>query len=299
MYSLRQLQVFVAVARAGTLRGAAQALLVSESAVGAALNDLESALGVQLCVRRRAHGVSLTPTGEAVLLRARALLQEADDLEGEAAGTTGALSGRLVIGCYPTLGPTLLAPLLAGFGARHPAVEIDFHEDAQDRLHQRLRSGELDLTLTYDLELPGQLRSVSLATRTPYVLLAPDHPLASVERLDLAALATEPMVLIDSSPSRAHAFVVCRLAGFAPAVRYRTANYETARSLVARGLGWTLLVQRPVHDLTYDGLSVVARTPDRPAVAPVHIVASWLQDARLSRPTRAFLGYASTTPPPP
>ncbi|RZK84403.1 MAG: LysR family transcriptional regulator, partial [Rhodococcus sp. (in: high G+C Gram-positive bacteria)] len=81
VYTMRQLAAFVAVAETGTISGAAERMHLSQSALSAAVTDLEKALKAQLCVRRRARGVQLTPTGEAVLSRARALLQQAGELQ--------------------------------------------------------------------------------------------------------------------------------------------------------------------------------------------------------------------------
>lgn len=67
---MRQLAAFVAVAETGTISAAAERLHLSPSALSAALTELERALKVQLCVRRRSFGIQLTRTGEAVLVRA-------------------------------------------------------------------------------------------------------------------------------------------------------------------------------------------------------------------------------------
>ncbi|GGJ60308.1 helix-turn-helix domain-containing protein [Streptomyces brasiliensis] len=74
-FSLRQLHVFVAIAETGAISRAAERLLVSQSSVSLALTELERTLRTTLCVRRRAHGVQLTPAGEAVLTHARLLLR--------------------------------------------------------------------------------------------------------------------------------------------------------------------------------------------------------------------------------
>src|SRR5687767_4248998 len=130
-YSLRQLEYFVAIADAGTLSGAAARLHVSQPGLSQSLTDLERALDVQLAVRRKAHGVTLTPTGVQVLRLARELLRHADDLASVASGG-GALSGILSLGCYVTLAPTTLPSLLQGFTALHPGLTIDFVEGTQD-----------------------------------------------------------------------------------------------------------------------------------------------------------------------
>ena len=77
-------------------------------------------------MRGRAHGVQLTPTGERVLIRAKALLEQAGDLAAEASGAEGVLTGPLAIGCYSSLGPTLLPRLLYEFNQLHPQVTVDF-----------------------------------------------------------------------------------------------------------------------------------------------------------------------------
>jgi len=124
------------------------------------------------------------------------LLRQAGELAAEASGGPGALAGPLAVGCYPSLGPTTMPGLLSGFAERHPAVMVDFAEHTQEELCQRLISGELDLVITYDLELPAELQRIELHSRRPYVLLARDHPLAATA-LDLTALEPEPMVLLD------------------------------------------------------------------------------------------------------
>src|SRR5436305_14964609 len=85
-YSLRQLQYFVVVAESGTIRAAAARLHVAESAVSMSLTELERTLQVQLVVRRRAHGVQITPSGRATLRLAKALLHQAHELEAEISG---------------------------------------------------------------------------------------------------------------------------------------------------------------------------------------------------------------------
>nr|WP_235174803.1 LysR substrate-binding domain-containing protein [Tomitella biformata] len=291
---MRHLAAFVAVADAGTISGAAERLHLSQSSVSAAVTELERALRAQLCIRRRAHGVQLTPTGEAVLDRARALLRQAGDLEDVATGAQGLVSGPLAIGCYPSLGPTMLPSLLYEFTARYPGVNVEFHEDTQNRLHGRLEGGELDLVIVYELDLPDEWHRVRLASRQPSVFFAADQPLAAGDGpIDLAALREEPMVLLDSPPSAQHALQLCAEAGFGPRIAFRTHNYETARAFVGRGLGWTILVQRPRLDVTYEGLPLVARLIGNPVVADVSVVIAWPQRSTPSRAARAFIKFAT------
>jgi DNA-binding transcriptional LysR family regulator len=287
-YTLRQLHYFVAVADAGTIRAAAERLHVAESAISVAITDLERSLKVQLCVRRRAHGVTLTSSGRAVVRRARVLLHHARELETETGG--GSVSaGRLAVGCHPVLGSLTLPRLLSGFNDQHPGVAINAHEQGQDELYRRLVNGELDLAIMYDVDVPSGLRRLELDRHLLHVILAADHQLAD-KKLDMQALASEPMVLLDLPPNACHALRICREAGIRPTVQYRTGGYGIAHALVGRGLGWTLLPARPERDVS-TGLPVVALQLDRP-IEKLRVVLAWPDDAGLSRPARDFVRYA-------
>jgi DNA-binding transcriptional LysR family regulator len=291
-FTMNQLAAFVAVAEAGTISAAAEKLHSSPSALSAAVTELERALQAQLLRRRKAKGVSLTPTGEAVLARARALLHQASELEADARGEERGVSGLVRLGCYPSLAPTVLPALISDFTGTHPDARVEVHENTQDQLSKGLDS-ELDLAIVYDIDLDPSWRSAPLAELTPRVVLPVDHRLAEVPGpLDLADLRDDPMVLLDAPPSSAHAFACCARAGFSPRVVYRARTYETARAFVGRGLGWTLLLQRPSASVTYEGRPVVVKDVARPSLPRVPVAVVWPPDSLLSRASRAFINHA-------
>lgn len=290
-FTLRQLTYFTAVADAGTISDAAHQLHVSQPALSQAITDLERVLGAQLLVRRKAHGVTLTPSGAQVLQLARDLLRRTEDLGGVAAGgEPGSLSGTLGLGCYLTLAPTALPPLLEGFGEVHPGVTIDFAEDTQDVLQRRLLRGELDLAILYDMEIDPDLSTSVIANVRPHILLAADHPLAGADEVSLADLVDDPQVLLDAPPSSHNTLALFQQFGLTPQVRYRPRTYELARALVGRGLGYALLVQRPFNDLTYGGHRVVIKEIAEP-VADARIVIAWPRVVRLNHRAAAFVRF--------
>jgi DNA-binding transcriptional LysR family regulator len=292
-FSLRQLQYFVAIAESGTLSSAASRLHVSQPTLSQALTELENALGVQLCVRRKAHGITLTPSGSQVLHHARQLLRQAEDLQSAAAGQ-GALTGVLSVGCYITFAPTVLPTLLQGFSADHPELTIDFTEDNQDILQQRLLSGELDVALLYDMEVLPELARTTLYTVRPHILLPADHPMATQPTVSLKDLEPEPMVLLNAPPSSHNTLAIYQRLGLVPRVTYRPTTYELTRALVGRGLGYALLVQRPANDRTYEGFPVAMKEIAEP-VPDAKVLIAWPRAMRLNQRADEFVRYCTRT----
>lgn len=290
-YTLRQLAYFVAVADAGTIAAAADELHVSQTAVAAAVKELERIFGTQLTVRRKAHGVSLTPAGRQLHARAAAFLREAEELELSTSSGGGELAGPLVVGCYLTLAPTVLPGLLERFAAEHPNVQLDFVEGTQDDVQDKLFGGELDVAIVYDMDLRPGLESVQLDTMQAYALLPAGHRLAGGASVALADLAEEPMILLDAPPSSHHTMSVFREASVAPRIRYRTTDFELTRSLVGRGMGYSVLVQRPAVDTTYEGRPFTA-LPIEPAVRPVDVKIIWPEGIRMTDRAAEMVRFA-------
>ncbi|SFI79499.1 DNA-binding transcriptional regulator, LysR family [Amycolatopsis sacchari] len=290
-YTLRQLEYLVTVAEVGSISRAAQRLHVSPTAVAAALTELERIFGTQLLVRRKAHGVSLTPTGSFVRARAAELLHTADELELAAPSGGRELSGPLVLGCYVTISPTIVPGLLEWFAVHHPRVRLTFAEGSQAELPHLLLEGKLDLAVVYDMALPPGLDSVLLTTTPAYALLPPDHALAARDAVTLAELAAEPMILLDLPPAAQHTLSLFERAGLTPRIAQRTSDFELTRSLVARGFGYAVLVQRPAVDRSYEGLPVVPRTIT-PEVPGVGVRMAWPRDVRLTDRAKAMIAAA-------
>ncbi|MFC6256866.1 LysR substrate-binding domain-containing protein [Kocuria oceani] len=294
-YTLRQLLCFVAVAEHGSITAAAEQLRVSPSAVSGAVDELERVLRTQLTVRRRAHGVTLTTSGHDVLRRARSLLDEAEDLESRARDTGDDLRGPFMVGSYHTLAPTVLAELLAAYTERHPGVDLDFVSGSQADLVDRLAGGELDLAVVYDVALPPTIQVHRLYQAAPQVVLPADHRLAQDEDqpLPLDLLASEPFILLDLPPSRENTMTLFDHAGITPQVRFRTTDYELTRSLVGRGLGYSILVQHPSSSLTWGGRPLTTR-PLEPRPHPVGVCLAWDSNVRPSRRAEAMVDLART-----
>ncbi|OMQ15889.1 LysR family transcriptional regulator, partial [Modestobacter sp. VKM Ac-2676] len=291
-YTLRQLDYFVAVADAGSISGAAAKLRVTPTAVASALTELERILRTQLVVRRKAHGVSLTPTGVYLRKRAEVLLRDAEELRLMTASGGTELAGPLALGCYVTVSPTIVPLLLRWTAEHHPKVEMSVVARSQREITEMLFAGALDLAIVYDMGLPDGLESVLLYTVWPYVLLPADHRLAGAASVRLDELADEPLILLDLPPAAQHTLRVFGEAGVTPRVSQRTTDFELTRSLVARGLGYSVVVQRPAVDRSYEGLPLAALQID-PAVTGVGVRMVWPTGVRLTDRSQALVSFAA------
>lgn len=274
----------------GTIAGAAEKLHVSPSAMSDAITELESIMRERLCIRRRAHGLTLTSAGQQLVTHARRVLSEAEELHRTVSGA-GHLSGPVVIGCYPTLAPTILPTLLQDFAALHPEIELSIREATQDRLADDLRSGRIDVAFVYDMLVPSDTERSRLYELQAHVLLPAAHRLAGAAQVQLKDLADEDLILLDAQPSSEHTLSVFAAQGLRPRIRYRTASYEVVRTLVARGLGYGVLVSEVKNTNSYEGLPLVEK-PISPAVTPVAVDMIWAPDRPLPARTRAVIDFA-------
>lgn len=254
--TLRQYEYVCAIAQAGSLSAASNALNVSQPALSAALTRIEAHLGQTLFLRRRGAALALTPQGRDFAFRARALLDQAAGLETPGADPTG--PQRLVLACFTDLAPFLLAPALKLLRDALPGLQISFRTAAFAPLTEALTSGEADLALTYDLGLDAGFQRVELARLTPHVLTPPDHPLAHSAEVTLEDVARHPLILSQEGLSVQHMLGLFRRRGLAPVVAHRAGSLELLRSLAANGEGVGLAYSLPPGARSYDGLALAS-----------------------------------------
>ncbi|MDQ8706122.1 LysR family transcriptional regulator [Streptomyces sp. LHD-70] len=258
-FTLVQLRYFCTVAELENMTEAAVALKVTQSTLSSAISQLEHAMGVQLFTRLHRRGLRLTPAGRRLLRSSLVLLEEADRLPETAREDGGDLVGELSVGVFAPLAPFRAPAILQEFEREHPGVHLSFLEGDQEFLRRALRDGKCELALMYDLGLGAELPRRTLQHVPPHVIVAADHPLAAEpeQPVSLSALANEPFILLDLPHTREYYLSLFKMCGIAPMIRHRASGYETVRSFVSRGHGYSVLNQRLHHDLTYAGSPVV------------------------------------------
>lgn len=289
-FTLRQLEYLVAVAECGSVALAAERCHVSSPSISAAISQLEQEFGLQLFIRRHAQGLSLTEGGRQFTEAARAVLAAGAALGDRAAELTGQVRGPLAVGCLLTFAQVVLPRLRRSFAEVFPEVEFRQTEHDHAGLIDALRRATLDLALSYDLEIPGDLAFEPLLSLPPYALLPEDHPLATRPSVTAADLVEWPMVLLDLPYSADYFLSFFTAEGLRPVIAERTRDMGVMRAMVANGFGYSIANIRLGSDRAPDGrrLVFVPLVTDRP---PMRMGLILPQDAPLRRAVAAFVDH--------
>ena len=255
MLDLRQLVALQAVARTGSLAGAARELHHSQPTVAHHLQALESHLGATL-VDRSARGSTLTDLGLVFLDHVEAVLDRLAPAESEVKALARHGVATLRIGTFPTAGahvlPNAMASVQRGTGVRFELVEAE-----PPTLLARLAGRELHAALIYDhpehpMHLVDELLVTTLFDDPFLVVLPSDHPTARHASVPLASLADDGWILSHdlSEPGDQALRAACAAEGFVPRPVLRTDDYDVIFGFVAAGVGIALvpqmaLVERP------------------------------------------------------
>ena len=244
-------------------------------------------------MRRKSRGIVLTDAARQVLPEVRNLLAHVGEVGSTARSLGQSVSGTLTLGCFPTLTPFLLPEVLRRLPERHPSVTVQLYEGTVSEMLDRLLDGTCEVALMYDLGIGPEIATTVLYRVRPYVLLAADHRLAAPGPISLTELADEPMIMLDMPPSAEMFREVLVVAAWSQ-LRFSTTNFESVRSLVASGAGYSLLLQRPSPHATYAGPPLVYREIVED-VRTVDVVLAHARDARLTRRAKAFTDFCRET----
>lgn len=291
-FTFRQLELFAALPEHTTLGSAAQQLHISESALSHAVSELEAALGEQLCIRRKAKGMHLTPTGRHFAKRAGELLREASALADGLGELRGELKGPVSLGCYTGLASNVLPAVLEGMARLHPKVEISITVGDHSDLLPALEDGTLDTAIVYDIGLPADVERKVIYTTEVMAVLGANDPLGQEDDVDLADLATKPLIMLNTAPSTEYTQLMFSQRGIKPHLGAVVPQIDLVRAMVGRGLGYSLLMSRPNQiPVSSEGKGLVTRHL-RPRAGQTSVVAVWPKEAVLTIRAKAVMQYA-------
>ncbi|WP_049559434.1 LysR family transcriptional regulator [Nonomuraea sp. SBT364] len=279
MLDLNRLKALHAVHVYGSVGAAADALMVTPSAVSQQIAKLERETGARL-VERNGRGVRLTDAAGLLAEHAERILALVETAEADFEALRGQVVGRLNVGAFPTAARGLMPAALAELRERHPDLLLHLYEREPERVVREVARGELDLVIVQDwlnrpMAIPEGLSRKTLLDDVADVAVPADHPLAGSKEIPLSALQGERW--ISSTPGTiCHDWLVftLRSAEVEPEIACMADEYPTHLALVAAGLGCAI-VPRLGRDPVPDNVRFV---PLRPGQSR-RIYALWRTDA--------------------
>jgi DNA-binding transcriptional LysR family regulator len=286
--TLRQLQVFEAVARQLSFSRAAAELHLTQPAVSMQVKLLEGQAGLPL-FERLGKKIFLTEAGAELHQHSRVIAQQLRDADEALAARKGLSQGRLVITMVSTA-KYFVPPLLARFLKQHPGVTVKLSANNREVVLKQLADNEVDLAIMG--RTPEGMEAVAEPfARHPHVIIAaPGHALARKRRIPLARLAEETF-LIREPGSGTRGLLERLFAGHRLPlnVSMEMASNETIKQAVQAGMGISLL---SLHTI---GLELKTRRLAILDVRGMPIVRDWyvvrLAAKRLSPVAQAFRAF--------
>jgi DNA-binding transcriptional LysR family regulator len=222
------------------------------------------------------------------LAQARILLAQADELQNAGSEISKRIAGPLEIGCLATLYPLAIPELLYLFKQRHAQARVNALAGDQTELFESLRSGQICMALSYEMNLPLDMEFTALGVLAPYVYVAVGHRLAGRGTIGLAEIADEPFILLDLPMSRDYFLGLFAQAKVSPNIAGRFGHFDVIRSLVARGEGFSIANAQPKNQSSLDGRALAYLQLEPELKALVYGIVM-LKGARRSPTQNAFV----------
>lgn len=286
--TLEALRCLCAVIEAGSFRAAAEQVHRSQPAVSQQIKSLERETRHTLIERKT---VRPTPLGQRLYVRARLLLREMDSLAREAADFDEGAAQELRVGTSDTTALYLLPGIVRRFAEAMPRTRLVLINRSSDAIADLVRHGEIELGIVTLPQRHEELHEEELF-RQQLILVTPSgHPLAHRTRVHLAALRSEPLLLLDAR-TRTGALLrdYFEQEGFQPQAVLDSGSFEVIKRYVEEGVGLSFL---PASVVTaHDGHLAAVEVPGLPEIP---IGAIWRKGAYRSKAESAFLALLRET----
>lgn len=242
MLNLERLRTLDALARHGSVSGAADGLHVTTSAVSQQMAKLEREVGQPL-LAKNGRGVRLTDAGRLLADHAARIISQVELAQADVEARRGCAVGELRIGAFPTAMRGLLPRTLAGLRVEHPRLRPRAREQEPAEGMAAVVRGDLDLALAIDwhnkrMPVPAELTRTHLLDDSVDIAVPADHPLAGRGEVSLAELCDEDWISWNEGQF-CHEWLVYTLrgAGIEPRIAHIAEEHHTQLAFVEAGLG--------------------------------------------------------------
>lgn len=260
-YTLRQLEVFLAVAQHESVSRAAKGLAMSQSAVSGALADLERQFDVQL-FERLGKRLQLSELGRSLRARAEALQQQARELENELERHDAV--GQLRVGATLSIGNHLMVPEIARFMREHPSARVTLDVANTAEIARKVLNFEIDIGLVEGELQEPELQVTRWRPDELVVFCAPDHAFATQGALSDADLVQASWIVREPGSGTRQAFEHA-MHGILPDLKIvlELQHTEAIKSAVEAGLGVGCVSRVALGEAFRHGSLVPCRVPQR------------------------------------
>lgn len=267
--SIRQFQYVCEVADSGSIRSASATFNISPSSILAAIAIAETEISAPIFTRKASKGMFVTPLGEQFIAAAREVLVAAQEFDR----SIERLSPRqeiLRVGCYEPISFLFFPQFIGTYRARGGSSEIELHEGSREQIEEWLAAGNIDLAIFYDTKLPAQSGWLPICRIPPHALLHASDPLAAQPLVALADLIARPLILPNVRYAVDYITSLFERLERGPECVLRTKSYEGVCSAVASGLGYSIMIMKPIGSVA--SFANTVRIPIIDDIAPSILV---------------------------
>lgn len=260
-YTLRQLQIFLEVARQGSISRAAQILHMSQSAASEALQNLEHAYDIAL-FDRVGNKLALNAVGHSIRKEAQSLLDHCLSFE-QILNNHEAL-GHIKVGASFTIGNHLATRCLAGYLASYPDADVSLEIANTPEIVAKVLNYEVDVGMIEGEVLHRELQLIPWREDELVVFCAANHPLAEKRVLSTRDIKEASWILREPDSGARQTFDKA-MAGLLPElhVYMEFKHNEAIKNAVESGLGIGCLSQIVLHRNFANGDLVPLQLPRR------------------------------------
>lgn len=291
--SLKQVRYFIATADANQVSQAAIELNVSQSAVTAAIKQLEAGLQVEL-FRRQSSGMALTAEGARFLHHARNIMAAVNAAEHAPLTEDTAISGTVRIGVSYTVAGYFLPRHFTRFARSYPRIRAELYELPRLAIESGLKDGTLDLAvmLVSNLQDNKRLARETLLRSRRRLWLPVEHPLLASAAITLEDIAREPYIMLTVDEANQTASRYWKPTGLRPNITFKTSSVEAVRSMVADGMGITILSDMVYRPWSLEGQRIELRNVVA-EIPTMDVGVAWSRSHLPSPATRTFHEFLS------
>ena len=293
--SLRQIRYFIAVANSGQVSRAARDLNVSQSAVTTAIKQLEEIIGSPL-FRRHVRGVTLTYDGTIFLQHAQRVFVAVDEAIHAPRQSRILVSGTLRLAMTYTVAGYYLPPHLERFARTHPQVKLQLTEASRRDIESGLVSGAFDIGVMLTSNIVDQegIAYKTLMRSQRRLWLPTRHTLLQRVTITLQDIAEEAYIMLTVDDASNTAQRYWNLTSYRPKVLFRTSSVESVRSMVASGMGITILSDMVYRPWSLEGRRVEV-VPIADPVPTMDVGLAWANSVELPSAAKAFADFMTAS----